>query len=159
MNLRRTHSQNERNISEKEENHMCRPTRLYQVAIIVGCLLLVGLLLPVEPVYHTALAQELPPRPTLTPAEDDDDDGGEPTPTATAIETPTLMPTAIPTAIPTEVPPTPLPTPAHLPVTGRDANGGVMWIVLAIGLVVCAVGLRRALWYLLVKGQSPPPSH
>jgi hypothetical protein len=116
---------------------MCRPNFLHRVVILAGSLLLVGLLLPVEQLAHTALAQELPPRPTLTPAEDDDDDEGEPTPVATITASATVALTMTPTPAP--------PTPVGLPVTGGQAGGGGVWITLAIGLLVCAIGLRRAL--------------
>jgi hypothetical protein len=127
---------------------------LRQVAIVAGILILVGLLLPIEKLSHPALAQELPPRPTLTPPEEpDDDDDEEPTPIATATPTLAPTPTVLPTFTPTPAPPSKPaePTPARMPVTGGQSGDGRMWVALAIGLAVCAIAFRRALWFLLVS--------
>jgi hypothetical protein len=139
---------------KKGRVRMYRSYSLPYVAIFVGSLLLVGLVLSITQGSHTALAQELPPRPTLTPADEDDGDEEVTTPAATTTQAVTQTPTAIPTLTPTQVPPTPM----SLPVTGGSAGGGRMWLVLAIGLLVCGIGLRRAIWFLVTKGRNPTAS-
>lgn len=146
---------------------MSRPSMLPRVgiliAVFVGSLLLGGLLLPPGDISHSALAQSLPPRPTLTPEESDDDgddddngdDDVEPTPAATA----TLAPTVSPTLTATPIPPTPIPpTPMTMPVTGSSASGGRVWVAIGIGLILSVIvsGVDRT--FLFLRGKRTKPN-
>lgn len=135
-------------------------TRLYAlkpIRIVAVSLLLAGCVLAAGALSHPALAQEPPPRPTLTPpAEepddpDDDQPSPSPTPAATATPTPPPPPPPTPTAIP--------PTPAQMPVTGGPAHSGSMGVMIAIGLVIAALvgstGIGRALRFFTNRKRSP----
>ncbi|MEZ4730240.1 MAG: hypothetical protein R3E79_24180 [Caldilineaceae bacterium] len=120
---------------------MSKTNSLHRVTSFVGSLLLVGLIVLGEGVSHSALAQTLPPRPTLTSepppdqSDDDDNEEEEPTPVATATVTPAPTFTATPV----------LPTPITLPVTGGAASDGIIWVMIGMGLLVSSLGTTYAL--------------
>lgn len=131
---------------EKEKPFMHRTNSLKGVASLITGLLLVWLILPSGEVSRSALAQTLPPRPTLTPEpptprpehhQNHDEATDSPTPVATA----TLAPMPAP------------PPPITLPVTGGSSGNGGGWIALGIGLVVGGAGIRRAVQRL--RGHRP----